>query len=302
MRLGVSDLKKLEGTFCVMVTPFSKNEDIDTGGLKSNIDFYIGNGVHGLVVGGSTGEFAALSPNEHEKIIKAAVEQVNGRVPLLAGTAYCSTRNTIAMSKYAEDSGVDGLLIVPPFYSKPKDNEIFEHYSAIGNAVNIPIMLYNNPFTSKVDMRPELIEKLSHITNVTHVKESSSDISRIWKIRELTKEKLTVFCGADNLALESFVMGAKGWICVAANILPRECAELYELAVLKRDYEQAGKLYSKLLSLSNLLEDTGMFSAISKAGLDLLGHTGGRPRMPMQPPGPKELDELKAILKSFGKL
>jgi 4-hydroxy-tetrahydrodipicolinate synthase len=298
----VSDLKKLEGTFCVMVTPFSKNEDVDIGGLKSNIDFYIGNGVHGLVVGGSTGEFATLSPNEHEKIIKAAVEQVNGRVPLLAGTAYCSTRNTIAMSKYAEDSGVDGLLIVPPFYSKPKDNEIFEHYSAIGNAVNVPIMLYNNPFTSKVDMRPELIEKLSHITNVTHVKESSSDISRIWKIRELTKEKLTVFCGADNLALESFVMGAKGWICVAANILPRECAELYELAVLKRDYEQAGKLYSKLLSLSNLLEDTGMFSAISKAGLDLLGHTGGRPRMPMQPPGPKELDELKAILKSFGKL
>jgi 4-hydroxy-tetrahydrodipicolinate synthase len=284
-----------------MVTPFSKNEDLDIEALKSNIDFYVKNEVHGLVVGGSTGEFATLSPDEHKQIINAAVDQVKGRVPLLAGTAYCSTRNTIAMSKYAEDAGVEGLLIVPPFYSKPKDNEIYEHYSAIGSAVNIPIMVYNNPFTSKVDMKPELIEKLSHIKNVTHVKESSCDISRIWKLRELTKDRLTIFCGADNLALESFVMGAKGWICVAANILPRECAELFDLAVVERDYEQARKLYTKLLPLSNLLEDTGMFSALSKAGLDILGQVGGRPRMPTQPPGPKELDELKAILKSFGK-
>jgi 4-hydroxy-tetrahydrodipicolinate synthase len=206
------------------------------------------------------------------------------------------------MSRYAEEAGVDGLLIVPPFYSKPKDNEIFAHYFAIGNAVKTPIMLYNNPFTSKVDMKPELIEKLSHIENVTHVKESSNDISRIWKIRELTGGKLIVFCGADNLAFESFVMGAKGWICVAANVLPKECAELYELAVMKRDYEQARKLYSKLLPLSNLLEDTGMFSSLSKAGLDLLGHTGGKPRLPMQTPGRKELYQLRAILKNFGKL
>ena len=285
-----------------MVTPFKKNEDIDAEALRSNIDFYIKNGVHGLVVGGSTGEFATLSPEEHKEIIKAAVDQVNGRVPLLAGTAYCSTRNTIAISKFAEDAGVDGLLIVPPFYSKPKDNEIYAHYSAIGTAIDIPIMLYNNPFTSKVDMKPELIAKLSKVQNVTHVKESSSDISRIWKIRELTEDRLTIFCGADNLALESFVMGAKGWICVAANILPKECAELYELAVTKQDYEKAKGLYSKLLPLANLLEDTGMFSALSKAGLDLLRQSGGKPRMPMQPPGPAELSELRGILKGFGKL
>jgi 4-hydroxy-tetrahydrodipicolinate synthase len=285
-----------------MATPFKSNEDLDLEGLKSNIEFYIKNGIHGLVVGGSTGEFATLNPDEHKQIIKVSAEQVKGRVPLLAGTAYCSTRSTIAMSKYAEDCGVDGLLIVPPFYSKPRDNEIYEHYSAIGNAVNIPIMLYNNPFTSKVDMKPELVEKISHVKNITHIKESSSDMSRIWKILQLTKGKLTVFCGADNLALESFVMGAKGWICVAANVLPRECAQLYELAVVKRDYEEAERLYSKLLSLSNLLEDTGLFSALSKAGLDLLGHTGGKPRMPMQPPGPTELSELKTILSNFGKV
>jgi 4-hydroxy-tetrahydrodipicolinate synthase len=297
-----SVLKKIEGTYCVMVTPFKKNEDVDVEALRSNIDFYIKNGVHGVVVGGSTGEFATLSPEEHKEIIETAADQVNGRVPLLAGTAYCSTRSTVAISRFAEDVGVDGLLIVPPFYSKPKDNEIFAHYSAIGKAVNIPIMLYNNPFTSKVDMKPELIERLAKIRHVTHVKESSSDITRIWKIRELTKDRLTIFCGADNLALESFTMGAKGWICVAANILPKECAQLYELAVIKQDYQKASRLYSKLLPLSNLLEDTGMFSALSKAGLDMLGQIGGKPRMPMQPPGPAELSELKAILKGFGKL
>ena len=285
-----------------MVTPFKSNEDLDIDGFKSNIDFYVENGVHGLVVGGSTGEFATLTQDEHKKIISAAVDRVNGKVPLLAGTAYCATRYTVEMSKYAEDAGVDGLLIVPPYYNKPNESEIYDHYSAVASAVHIPIMLYNNPFTSKVDMRPELVGKLSILPNVTHVKESSSDVTRIWKIRELTSDRLTVFCGADNLALESFVMGAKGWICVIANILPKECANLYELAVLQRDTERARKLYSELLPLCNLFEDTGMFAALSKAGLELLGKTGGRPRRPMRSPNESEKDQLKSILKSFNKL
>jgi 4-hydroxy-tetrahydrodipicolinate synthase len=285
-----------------MVTPFKSNEDLDLDAFRSNIDYYVENRVHGLVVGGSTGEFATLHPDEHRELIKTAVDQVNGRVPLLAGTAYCSTRYTIEMSKFAQDAGVDGLLIVPPFYSKPKDEEIYQHYSDISKAVNIPIMVYNNPFTSKVDMKPELIERLSKLQNVTHVKESSSDITRLWKIRQLTDDKLTIFAGADNLAFESFAMGAKGWICVAANVLPRECSELYELAVLKNDIEGASKLYNKLLPMGNLFEDSGMFAALSKAGLDMLGEHGGKPRRPMMPPGPNELEQLRSILKTFGKV
>jgi 4-hydroxy-tetrahydrodipicolinate synthase len=285
-----------------MVTPFGNSEDLEIEGFKSNIDYFIENGVHGLVVGGSTGEFATLHPEELKKIIKVAVDQVNGRIPLLAGTAHCSSRYTVEMSQYAENVGVDGLLIVPPFYSLPSENAIYEHYSAISSAVNIPIMLYNNPFTSKVDMKPELIAKLSKFRNITHVKESSGDVTRIWKIRTLTDDKLAIFCGTDNLALESFLMGARGWICVAANILPRECADLYDLAVVQGDLEKAGKLYNKLLPLCNQLEDTGMFAALSKAGLDLVGQTGGRPRKPMLPPGHDEIERLRSIMKSFGKL
>jgi len=295
-------MKKITGTFCVMATPFKDDEDIEIEGFKSNIEYYIQNGIHGLVVGGSTGEFATLSTEEHKEIIKTAVDQVKGRVPLLAGTAYCSTRYTVEMSRYAEEVGVDGLLIVPPFYSLPRENEIYEHYSAISRAVSIPIMIYNNPFTSKVDMKPELVERLSTLPNITHIKESSSDVTRIWKIRELTKDRLTVFCGADNLAFESFMMGAKGWICVAANVLPRECGDLYTLSVVQRDIEKARNLYNRLLVLCNLLEDTGMFSGLSKAGLDLLGKCGGKPRKPMIPPGEAEIERLRSILKSFGKL
>jgi len=294
-------LKRIEGTCCVMVTPFKNDEEVEVDGFKSNIDYYIENGVHGLVVGGSTGEFATLHPEELKKIIKVAVDKVNGRVPLLAGTAHCSTRYTVEMSQYAENAGVDGLLIVPPFYSLPSENAVYEHYSVVSKSVNIPIMMYNNPFTSKVDMKPDLIARLSELRNVTHVKESSGDMTRIWKIRTLTNDKLTVFCGTDNLALESFVMGAKGWICVAANILPRECADLYNLAVVKRDIEQARKLYNRILPLCNLLEDTGMFAGLSKAGLDLLGKTGGKPRRPTLPPDEKQVEELKSILNSFGK-
>ena len=285
-----------------MVTPFKSNEDLDLDAFRSNIDFYIENRVHGLVVGGSTGEFATLHPDEHKELIETAVDQVNGRIPLLAGTAHCSTKYTVEMSKFAQDAGADGLLIVPPFYNKPKDEEIYQHYSAISKAVNIPIMIYNNPFTSKVDMKPELIERLSKLQNITHVKESSGDITRIWKIRQLTNDKLTVFAGADNLAFESFAMGAKGWICVAANVLPRECSELYELAVLEKDLGGASKLYNKLLPMGNLFEDTGMFAALSKAGLDMLGKHGGKPRGPLMLPGSNELEQLKSILKTLGKV
>jgi 4-hydroxy-tetrahydrodipicolinate synthase len=282
-----------------MVTPFNSKEIVDLEGYRSNIDFYIENGVHGLITGGSTGEFASLSLDELEKVISTAVDQARGRVPVLAGAGQCSTRQTIAVSRYAQDAGADGLLIVPPFYSKPSDEEILKHYAAISKAVDIPIMVYNNPFTSKVDMKPELIGRLAKHQHITHVKESSGDVSRISKIRRITNEKMTIFAGADNLTLESFLMGAKGWVSVTANVLPKECAQLYELAVVKRDLERAKSLYERLLPFCNLLEDTGMFAALSKAGLDILGKTGGKPRMPMMPPSRHQIEQLRSFLSSF---
>jgi 4-hydroxy-tetrahydrodipicolinate synthase len=292
-------LKNFQGTYCVMVTPFKGKEELDLDGYRSNIEFYIENGIHGLITGGSTGEFAALELDELRRVISTAVDQVAGRVPVLAGTGQCSTRQTIAVSKHAQDAGADGLLIVPPFYSKPSDEELLKHYASISKAVDIPIMVYNNPFTSKIDMKPELIEKLAGYQHIDYVKESSGDASRIAKIRMITEEKLTVFAGADNLTLESFLMGAKGWVSVTANVLPKECAQLYELAVVKRDMDRARDLYERILPFCNMLEDTGMFAALSKTGLDMLGKAGGKPRLPMLPPKRQQLEQLRSFLREF---
>jgi 4-hydroxy-tetrahydrodipicolinate synthase len=263
-------MKKFEGTFVVAVTPFTSNEELDLDALKENVDYYVENGVHGVVVAGSTGEFAVLSLEEHKKIIEVVVDRVNGRVPVIAGTGACATRRVIELTKYAKDVGADGAMIIPPFYTKPKENELYEHYKSIAEAVDLPIMLYNNPWTSKVDMQPSFIAKLAEIDNVSYVKESSSDATRIWRIINLTKGKMTVFCGADNLALESFLMGAKGWVCVAANMFPRHTSRLYELACKENKIEEARKLYMELLPLLNFLEETGKFCQLSKCGLEIL--------------------------------
>ncbi len=294
-------MKKFEGTYVVAVTPFNKSGELDVEAIKENIDFYIENGVHGIVVAGSTGEFAALSNEETRKIYETAVKKIDGKVPLIAGTAACSTRRVIELTRFAEDTGVDGALIVPPFYSKIDDEEIYKHYENIGTSVDIPIMLYNNPFTSKIDIKPELILKIAEIDNIKYVKESSGDISRIWKILKLTKGKMTIFCGADNLALESFFMGAKGWICVAANIFPKETSRLYELAKYKKDYAKAKEQYNALLPLCNYLEDTGKFTHVAKYGLELRGKKAGLPREPFLPLNDKQKEEVRQIMKNIQK-
>ena len=198
---------KFEGTFVVSVTPMTKDEELDLESFKDNLDYYIENGVHGITINGSTGEFAAQSLEELKSVMDVAVEAVNRRVPLISGTAACSTRRVIELTMHAEDAGVDGALIVPPYYSKIDETEIYEHFRAIDEAVNIPIMVYNNPWTSKIDIPPEGLARLAELDNIQYVKESSGDITRIPRILDLTDGKMAVFCGSDNLALESFFMG-----------------------------------------------------------------------------------------------
>jgi len=276
-------MKKFEGTFVVSVTPMTKDEELDLESFKDNLDYYIENGVHGIAINGSTGEFATQSLEELKRVMDAAVEVVDGRVPLISGTAACSTRRVVELTKYAEDAGVDGALIVPPFYSKIDEEEVYEHFRAIDEAVNIPIMVYNNPWTSKIDIPPEGLARLAELDNVRYVKESSGDITRIPRILDLTDGKMAVFCGSDNLALESFFMGATGFICVAANIFPKHMSKLYEYANFERDYDKAKALYSTVLPLCNFLESSGKFTQAAKYGREYFGRTAGPPRKPFLP-------------------
>ena len=292
-------MKKFEGTYVVTVTPMTSSEELNLEALGNNVEYFIENGVHGIVVGGSTGEFAALSVEEHKNIIDVVVDQVNGRIPVIAGTAACSTKLVIELTEYAQNAGADGAMIVPPFYTKLDEREVYEHFRTVAESVDIPIMLYNNPWTSKVDMQPSLIAKLAEIDNILYVKESTGDITRVWKIINLAGDKITVFCGSDNLALESFLMGARGWVCVAANIIPKHASRLYELACKEKDLEKARALYAEILPLLNFLEGTGKFSQLSKAGLEMSGRKAGPVRKPLLPIDGEEKHKLKIILKKI---
>ena len=154
-------MKKLSGAFTVMVTPFTPDEALDTEGFRENIDWNIEEGIHGVICLGSTGEFANLTVDERKRIIDLTVDQVRGRVPIIAGTAANSTRETVEMTRYAKDAGVDAALIVAPFYGLPTQEDLYEHYKSISENVSIPIMVYNNPGFSGVDMLPPLIERLA---------------------------------------------------------------------------------------------------------------------------------------------
>jgi 4-hydroxy-tetrahydrodipicolinate synthase len=287
--------KTLEGTFVVNVTPFDESDNVDTASLRGLVDYFVESGVDGIFVGGSTGEFAYLSPDEHRTIIETVVDQARKRVPVLAGTAACATKQSVALSKFAENAGADGVVVVPPFYHRPTEEGLLHHYEAISKAIEIPIMVYNNPATAKVDLSPELIARLSEFLNVRYVKESSGDITRIWKIRKLTEGRMTVFCGGDNMALESFLMGAKGFICVASNFLPREASEIYRLTKSGK-IEEARELYERILPILNFLEDTGKFVQISKAALNLTGMKVGSARSPLMPLSGAEERKLKELL------
>ena len=292
-------MKKFEGTFVVSVTPMTKDEELDLPAFKDNLDYFIESGVHGIAVNGSTGEMATQSLEELKSVMDAAVAAVNGRVPLISGTAACSTRRVIELTKYAEDAGVDGALIIPPYYSKIDMKEVYHHFRVINDAVNIPIMIYNNPGTCKIDIPPEGLARLAELDNVKYVKESSGDITRIPRILDLTDGKMTVFCGSDNLALESFFMGAKGFICVGANIFPKHMSKLYEYANWEKDYDKAKALYSAVLHLGNFLEGTGKFTQGAKYGLEYFGRKAGPSRKPFLPLSDEHKRQLEEIIRSI---
>lgn len=294
--------KKFHGVFAVLVTPFTEDDKIDEKTLRKHLRFLIDEGkVHGILPTGSTGEFTALSDDERMQVADIVTGEVNGAVPVVVGTAAVATRDTIRFSQYAEKAGADGVMVVPSYYCHPDEREMYGHYKALAESISIPIMLYNNPGTSGVDMQPDLIARLAEFDNISYVKESSGDMTRVAAIQRLCGDKMTVFCGCDNLALEMFLMGAGGWVVAPANMIPKQCVELFELAAVKKDFAKAKELYFKLLPLFNLLEGTGQYVQLTKAGLDILGRPYGKPRPPLLPPTDDLIKELKKILDDIPK-
>jgi 4-hydroxy-tetrahydrodipicolinate synthase len=188
------------------------------------------------------------------------------------------------------------VLLAPPYYSLPTPDELFEHFRAVDGAIGIPIMLYNYPGRTGVDMRPDFIERLAALSNVRYVKESTGEIARISELLRRCGDRLDVFCGCDTVALESFLIGAIGWVGGVANVVPQAHVRLYELAAVKHDYAAARDLYFRLLPLLSLMEGGGKYTQFVKAGCGLAGHSVGPPRRPLGPATAEESAQLREAI------
>lgn len=291
-------MKKLSGVFTVMVTPFTPAGKVDEKGFRGNIDWYIKEGIHGVICLGSTGEFASLSMEERRRVIDIAMDQVDGRVPLIAGTASNATMEVIEMTRYAQEAGVDAAIIVSPFYGLPTQEDLFEHYKSISENVTIPIMLYNNPWYSGVDMLPPLVERLSEYDNILYIKESTGDIRRIHEIMRRCGDKIDVWCGWDDLVFESLMLGCGGWVAPIANFLPKKSVELFTL-VENEEFEKARSLFFNMLPLLNYLEEGQLIGKVKEA-MNIIGLAGGNPRRPFLPISDEQKRELRGMLADIG--
>ncbi len=284
-----------EGVFAVIPTPFRDDEELDEQPLRRLLDDLVSQGVQGIICNGSTGEVASLSPAERQWVLETTVEQVAGRVPVLVGASANATRDVIHYSRAAQAAGAVGVMIVHPWYCLPGERELEAHYRDIAQAIDIPIMIYNNPWTTGVDMKPEQLARVAEAEpNIRYVKESSGDAARVGQILEAT-DKLTVFCGWDNLALEHFVGGARGWVAGSANVIPAECVALCQ-AALRDDWVEARRLYRQIYSMLTLVETSGQFIQLVKAGLAERGLPVGPPRRPLLMPDAARREELRGLL------
>jgi len=293
-------MNKLEGVFTVMVTPFTDDGEVDYAGLRKNVSWQIEQGIHGLIPLGSTGEFASLEDDEKRQIAETVIDEADGRVPAVVGATAETTEKAIEYARHAQDIGAAGVLILPSYYCNPSQEEMYGHFSAIAEAIDIPIMLYNNPWSSGVDMQLETVVRLAKIPNIAYIKESTSDMRRFTNIRQTAGDNITLFCGWEDLAYEQFVMGAKGWVCVVGNIAPKLAVDLYNTLVVDRDLDRGWDLYCQLLPIMRYLEYSGKLQQTLKYALKKLGLAGGPVRSPKLPLSAEQQEEVDAMLSELG--
>lgn len=295
-------MEKLEGTFAVLATPFDENDQINFNGLEENINWYIQEGIHGIIPLGSTGEFTTLSTKEKKDILSFVVDKVNKRVPICTGASADSTAQVIKFANFAQSVGVNGLLILPPYYFNPLQEEIIRHFKLINKSVNIPVMVYNNPGVSGVDIQLDTVLKIAKEVNIEYIKESTGDITRLREIERNQDGEIKTFCGCDELALESFFFGAKGWVSVISNAFPKEASKLFELVTYDQNYKEARKLYNKLLPFCIELEKSGKLVQVIKYLMDKRGACGGKSREPKLTLTKKHKNKLDKMLDNSGLL
>ncbi|SEA95810.1 MULTISPECIES: dihydrodipicolinate synthase family protein [unclassified Mycobacterium] len=294
----MTETPRIHGIIAYPITPFTADGgSVDTETLVAVVEQLISTGAHAIAPLGSTGESAYLTEDEFDAVVDTTVRTVAGRVPVIVGASDLTTANTIRRARYAQQAGADAVMVLPISYWKLNEREIFQHYASISAAVDLPIMVYNNPATSGIDMAPELLVRMfNDIDNVRMVKESTGDLTRMLRIKELSGGALPFYNGSNPLVLDALLAGASGWCTAAPNLRPRPCVELYD-AVRNGDRVRAQEIYDELAPLLRFIVAGGLPTTV-KAGLDLLGRNAGDPRPPLLPLDEDGRAELKGLLAS----
>lgn len=292
------------GVYPAVTTQFKKDFSVDFDATERGIQALIDAGVDGLIMCGTVGENGSLEPQEKRAVLKAAKEVASGKVPVVTGVAELSTEAACRYARDAEKIGVDGLMVIPPVGYSAKPRETIEHFRRVGAASGLPIMLYNNPPVYKIDVTPDMIAELASVKTIQAVKESSGDTKRLVDIQNLTGDRFILFCGLDDVLLESMLLGCVGWVSGMSNVFPEELAELFRLAAAGR-WEEAMAIYRWFMPVLHLDARSDLVQCI-KLCEQIAGHGHERtrpPRLPMQGAERAEIEKIMATaLKNRPKL
>lgn len=288
--------KNFVGVYPVSITPFKENGEFDIEAAKKHLDYLIESGVHGICVWGATGEYQSITLEEHKAYVKEVVPYIKDRVSVIVGCTREMPDEAADLARNAFECGADAAMILPTYYCHPCQEEIYEYYKYIAGHINGgAIMVYNNPGSAGVEIEQETYKKLMQLDQVSVVKESSGNIRKLTEVLNDAADDVSVFCGWDNMAYESFVCGAVGWISMLANLAPKQCVELFETVYKEKDYEKARKIYCEILPGLTALESVAKPVQAIKYVLDLQGRTGGysrRPRVALTDAEKEEVEQL----------
>jgi 4-hydroxy-tetrahydrodipicolinate synthase len=296
--LSASDVK---GVIPALVTPFTKSDEVDLKGVETITRFLVENGVHALMPVGGTGEFPSLLREEKRDVVAAVARVAKGKIPIVVGTAACSTREVILLSNEAHAAGADAVIVTAPYYFKLPEESLVEHYTTVARNVDCPVVVYNNPLYTGNPMSPQLLARLMSVKNLIGVKNSSPDMGQLIEMIRLSPPGKSLCTGIDSQFYAALCIGASGLYSTAACVLPAQMVKLYDLTMAGK-HAEALALNMKLQALNKFLEYDPGYVAPAKEALNLLGLPGGFLRAPLPQLTAEEKSGVKTALKAVGAL
>ncbi len=293
---------KLEGTIVAMITPFTGDDGVDESGMRENINYLIDRGVEGVLAAGTTGESPTITHDEQRKMMDILVDEVAGKVKAIAGAGSNSSKESLGLVKYAENAEADAALVITPYYNRPQPHGLYKHYKLLTESTDIPIIVYNVPSRTGIDIDVETIGRVSQLDNIIGIKEANPSLDKVSQIQKKMEElgnrdDFSILSGDDNLTLPMMSLGAKGVISVVANVDPERMGQMVRFA-LQGDYNKAGKLHYELYDLMKVLFIESN-PVPAKESLNLMGRPAGHVRMPLAPLKEYNKAKLKLVLQNL---